>query len=673
MNSRKLTCLVLALLTVIEVHCSISSVERLSVQIINQDTGNSSDVSALQIGPNSVRERKFEIDYERDIFLMNNEPFQFVAGSLHYFRSPHQYWKEKLRAMRAAGLNAVTTYVEWSFHEPEYRQYKWTGDKDLVKFIETAQEEDLYVILRPGPYICAERDMGGFPYWLLTRYPNIKLRTNDPDYESEVRGWYAQLMPKIQSLLYSNGGPIIMVQVENEYGSYAACDKVYMSWLAELTENWVRGDALLFTTDGYSVNALSCGSTPGAYATVDFGTGTNLTAAWEAMRKFSPRGPLVNSEFYPGWLTHWGENAISVSSSKVVETMEKMFAYNASFNFYMFHGGTNFAFTAGANLSPAYVPDITSYDYDAPMTEAGDPTPKFMAIRTTIGKYMPLPDIPIPAVKPKGAYGVMLMNPILALLGPDGRDRLSTKVLVAFNTKTMEGLGQNSGLVLYETTIPSNRPDPSSIIVADLRDRAIVYVDGALVGVLSRTRSIFSLPIMVAQGNHLQILVENQGRVNYGLAEDFKGIRGDVLLNKNKIINWRMTSFALETVESAVSDLIQQTNQQKAYIESAVIEGLLRDGPIMYSKVFTINEGPPLDTYLDVSGWGKGFVWLNDINLGRYWPGEGPQVTLYVPGVYFNPYPLNNTLIILEMQSAPKNFSIEFIDNPNLGHKKYMG
>uniref|UniRef100_A0A8W7K9V4 Glycoside hydrolase 35 catalytic domain-containing protein n=1 Tax=Anopheles albimanus TaxID=7167 RepID=A0A8W7K9V4_ANOAL len=354
---------------------------------------------ALTMQQQRQQARSFTIDYDNDTFVMDGKPFQYVAGSFHYFRALPQSWRPILRSMRAAGLNAVTTYVEWSLHNPKENEYNWDGMADIVHFIELAVQEDLYVILRPGPYICAERDMGGFPAWLLHKYPGIQLRTNDINYLREVRSWYAQLFSRLTRFMYGQGGPIILVQVENEYGSYFACDHKYLNWLRDETARYVKGDAVLFTNNGPGLE--TCGAIEGVLSALDFGPGTEdeINGYWKGLRKTQPKGPLVNAEFYPGWLTHWQEAHMAHTDTKLVaDSLAFMLRNKVNVNIYMFFGGTNYGFTAGANSagSGGYVADVTSYDYDAPLSECGDPTDKYYTLRDTILQYFPRPNVSLP-------------------------------------------------------------------------------------------------------------------------------------------------------------------------------------------------------------------------------------------------------------------------------------
>ncbi|XP_017111219.1 beta-galactosidase [Drosophila elegans] len=611
--------------------------------------------------------RTFTVDYDNDQFLKDGKSFRFIAGSFHYFRAHPATWQRHLRTMRAAGLNAVTTYVEWSLHNPRDGVYVWSGIADLEHFIRLAVGEDLLVILRPGPYICAERDMGGFPYWLLNKYPGIQLRTADVNYLSEVRLWYAQLFAKMSKYLYGNGGPIIMVQVENEYGSYFACDLNYRNWIRDETESHVKGHAVLFTNDGPSV--LRCGKIQNVLATMDFGSTNDLKPVWAKLRRYQPKGPLVNAEYYPGWLTHWTEPMANVSTGSITTTFINMLDSGASVNFYMFYGGTNFGFTAGANeIGPGnYMADITSYDYDAPMTEAGDPTPKYMALRRIIARYLPLPNQPVPGPVPKRAYGTVRLISCCSLLSPDARNRLSTGFVQSVKPKSFEALGQYSGLVLYETWLPSFQRDPSILNVPGVADRGYVYVDGEYVGLVARETPVFELSLSASAGRKLQIIVENQGRINYGRQlNDFKGILRDVRLDKHVLNNWNMTQFPLESYDH-LEQLITQSDEaaRHGFHELRKLRTMLRHGPAIYHGNLNVQKESDLaDTYLDMSGWGKGIVFLNGENLGRYWPLVGPQVTLYVPAPVLKVG--SNRLVVVEYQQTPTSLELHFRDTPIL-------
>ncbi|XP_070158102.1 beta-galactosidase isoform X1 [Polyergus mexicanus] len=605
----------------------------------------------INLPSNDTWQYSFGVDYENNQFLLDGKPFRYVAGSFHYFRAPRQYWRDRLRKMRAAGLNAISTYVEWNLHEPEPGQFNWAGDADLVEFLNIAQEEDLLVLLRPGPYICAERDLGGLPYWLLREVPDIKLRTKDTAFMKYATTYLNQVLEKVQSLLRGNGGPIIMIQIENEYGSYNACDTEYTDMLKEVVVEKIGSKALLYTTDGASASLLRCGFVPGAYATVDFGTSVNVTNSFQSMRLYQPRGPLVNSEFYPGWLTHWGEAFQRVKTAAVTKTLNEMLALGASVNIYMFYGGTNFALTSGANGGAGvYSPQITSYDYDAPLTEAGDPTDKYFAIRDVIGQYLPLPNMSLPTVSPKGNYGPILLEPIQKLF--DSRSSFVVNVATGNRPKTFEHLSVNQGFVLYETDLPSPVFDPV-ILRAITKDRALVYVDGRLSGILSRIDKIYTIPLENPYGRRLSLLVENQGRLNFGNEiHDFKGI-SNVTISGTPLTNWAMTGYAISDVSSL-----------RDVVTIDIDSGSLNNGPVFLRGRFTI-IGQPLDTFLDTTGWGKGMAFVNGHNLGRYWPLVGPQITLYVPAPYLRTG--ENELILLELEYVSQARKMKFQSVPNLG------
>ncbi len=336
---------------------------------------------------NCKSQRSFKIDPGRKTFLKDGEPFRYISGSLHYFRIPHQYWGDRMKKVRSAGFNAIQVYVEWNSHEPEFGVYDFKGQNDLEHFMKLADHHGLLVLLRPGPFIDAERDMGGLPFWLLEKHPDIKLRTADPNFLKYVDKWYTELFTRLKKHLYANGGPIVMVQSENEYGSYALqtqrVDTEYLVHMRDLVRGLVGPDTLIYSTDGSATEDVRGSYTPGVFSTVDFGATQEVEECFRVQRLFEPNGPLVNSEFYPGWLDHWGRPHEKRPTNQIVNTFDKMLSMGANVNVYLIHGGTSFGFGAGAN-SPPYEPCPTSYDYDAPISEAGDLTPKYFAMKETI-------------------------------------------------------------------------------------------------------------------------------------------------------------------------------------------------------------------------------------------------------------------------------------------------
>ncbi|XP_052750577.1 CAD protein isoform X2 [Galleria mellonella] len=600
------------------------SVNPVVIQIKGEDQGMTDNTVKRYHGGHNI-------SIVNDKFMLDGQALHIVSGSLHYFRLPAEYWRDRLRKLKAAGLNSVSTYVEWSYHEPEERQYLFDGDRDIARFVQMAAEEGLHVLLRPGPYICAERDLGGIPYWILGKYPNIKLRTTDKDFIQETRIWMNKLFSRLTPLLFGNGGPIILVQVENEYGSYGK-NKAYMENIRDIILDHVGTNALLYTTDGAPPSYFRAGAVAGALTTIDFGANTDVRSAISGLRQYMPHGPVMNSEYYPGWLTHWGETLQQVRTEDVVKTLRSMLDNNVNVNFYMFFGGTNFEFTAGANYGDTYTADITSYDYDAPLSEAGDPTPKYYAIRELLKKYkFEAKDLLPPIPSPKGAYGELGLHARLNLLSPNGRSSLGKKYndVTGQNLPTFEKLRQRSGMVLYETTL--NTPN-GTLTILKPRDWVYVYVDGKLAGIISRTHKRYSIHLKCNKNSILSLLVENQGRINFGdQLHDYKGILSTVNYN-NVSLNgkWSITGYPLEDIKLNGST---STN----YVESNSLQG-----PVLYEGNFTLPTGDPLDTYIDPTGWSKGYIWINGHNLGRYWPRLGPQVTLYVPGVWLNKAPTPN-------------------------------
>ncbi|XP_026329882.1 beta-galactosidase-like isoform X2 [Hyposmocoma kahamanoa] len=588
-------------------------------------------------------------------FNVDGQPLHIMSGSLHYFRVPAAYWTDRLRKLKAAGLNTVSTYVEWSFHEPEERRYSFSGDHDIAQFVQAAAAEGLYVLLRPGPYICAERDLGGLPYWLLGKYPNIKLRTTDKDFIEETKTWMAKVFEQLSPFLFGNGGPIILVQVENEYGSYGS-DMPYKEQIRDVIREHVGTNALLYTADGTYSSLIRDGAVPGTLTTINFGPEANIDKVFNSLRKYMPEGPLMNSEYYPGWLTHWTENFQGKETALIVNKLNEMMIKKINFNFYMFFGGTNFEFTAGANYDESwhrYQPDITSYDYDAPLSEAGDPTFKYYAIREVLQQNdSNLKTVPIPAESHKGNYGKVSLSRKISLLSPEGRSRLGKKYSDVTGSKlpTFESLRQRAGLMLYETTVN----DTNGILEIKLpRDRVYVFVDKVFSGLINRMTNTHNLSLETTPGSVLSLLVENQGRINYGLRlHDYKGILGSVKFNNKKLDGkWTVTGYPLEQMNAA-SHTVSQTRDY---------------GPVLYEGKLTLPEGQhPLDTFLDTGGWGKGYIWVNGHNLGRYWPSAGPQITLYVPGVWLYEAPAQNEVLLLELEKPSADLTIDFIDTPKL-------
>ncbi|KFQ52449.1 Beta-galactosidase, partial [Nestor notabilis] len=583
--------------------------------------------------------RSFGIDYDCNCFVKDGRPFRYISGSIHYSRVPQYYWKDRLLKMKMAGLDAIQTYVPWNYHEPQPGVYDFSGDKDLQYFLQLANDTGLLVILRAGPYICAEWDM---VHSLLSGFSSAH------DYLAAVEKWMGVLLPKMRPHLYQNGGPIIMVQVENEYGSYFACDYDYLRALLKLFRQHLGDEVVLFTTDGASQYHLRCGALQGLYATVDFAPGGNVTAAFLAQRSSEPTGPLVNSEFYTGWLDHWGHRHSVVPTQTIAKTLNEILARGANVNLYMFIGGTNFAYWNGANMP--YMPQPTSYDYDAPLSEAGDLTEKYFAVREVIGMYNQLPEGLIPPTTPKFAYGKVRLQKVGTVV--ELLDRLSHAGPVRSTYPlTFVEVKQYFGFVLYRTMLPKNCTEPTQLSspLNGVHDRAYVSVDGVPQGVLERGKSLM-INITGKAGANLDILVENMGRVNFGrYNNDFKGLVSNLTLDQDILAEWEI--YPLDIDGAVNRDINSHLDQPKR----SVGDPLSYEAPTFYTGTLSVPEGIPdlpQDTYVKFPGWTKGQIWINGFNLGRYWPARGPQLTLFVPrNILVSSMP--NNITVLELEYSP--------------------
>ncbi len=483
----------------------------------------------------------------------------------------------------------------------------------------------MHVIVRPSPYICAEWDFGGLPAWLLAK-KDIRLRCYDDEYLKCVDRYYDKLMPILKPLLCTNGGPVIAVQIENEYGSYGN-DKRYLKYIQQAME--IRGiDVLLFTSDGPEDHMLQGGKVDGVLATVNFGSGA--AEAFRKLREYQPEGPLMCMEFWNGWFDHWMEEHQTRPAEDVANELDEMLKCGASVNFYMFHGGTNFGFSNGANHIRRYEPTVNSYDYDALLNESGEPTAKFYAVREVLERHFELPRLELPEPIKKRSYGKVELHEKVCLF-----DQLQQLTEPIYRTcpEPMETLGQNYGFILYSTFIAGPRSG-AELTLQEVRDRALVYVDGQYAGAVNRwePRSIpLEIPI---NGARLDILVENMGRINYGpLLRDNKGITEGIRLGNQFLFDWSIYSLPLDNLHELVFGKECTT--------------VTKESPTFYKGSFEIGEAA--DTFIRLDGWTKGNVFLNRVNLGRYWE-VGPTRTLYIPA------PLlrigTNELIIFELHGT---------------------
>ncbi|NXF96019.1 BGAL galactosidase, partial [Eubucco bourcierii] len=601
----------------------------------------------------SLLARSFQLDFEKDCFLKDGFPFRYISGSIHYARVPRPAWRDRLLKMYMSGLSAVQVYVPWNYHEPLPGVYDFAGNRDVEAFLDLTAELGLLVILRPGPYICAEWEMGGLPAWLLWK-SDIVLRSSDPAYLAAVDSWLHVLLPKIKPRLYQYGGNIISVQVENEYGSYYACDYEYLRHLLASFRALLGSEVLLFTTDDAQAEDLRCGTLQGLYATIDFGPGSNVTKAFGAQRQVEPKGPLVNSEYYTGWLDYWGEAHASASSARVAQGLEDMLRLGANVNMqYMFHGGTNFAYWSGADFKDQYKPVTTSYDYDAPLSEAGDPTEKLFAIRTVISKFQPLPVGPMPSATTKYAYGQVALQKYADLL--DVLDVLCTSGPIHSQFPlTFEAIKQVHGFVMYRTQLPRDVPDPAVLGARPhtVCDRGYVMLQKEYQGTLERDGQT-ALQVTGRAGDVLDVLLENMGRISFGAnISDFKGLLGNLSLDSSYLSNWLIYPLAIDTA-------VQQGWPHSALPKSS---SRGRAGPAFYTGTFE-TPGITWDTFVKFPGWGKGQLWINGFNLGRYWPHRGPQQTLFVPGSVLHVGHPNN-ITVLELEGAPPTPLLLFLDQP---------
>ena len=545
-------------------------------------------------------------------FLLDGQPFTIRAGELHYPRIPRAAWRDRLRKARAMGLNAITTYVFWSQHEAEPGRFDFNGQRDLRAFIATAAEEGLHVVLRPGPYVCAEVDFGGFPAWLL-RTPGLRVRSLDPRYLAASARYLARLGQEIGDLQSSRGGPILMLQLENEYGSFGR-DRDYLA----ATQRQLRDagfDLPLFTSDGGSERLLAAGSVPGVTAVVNFGGGVeDAHETLAALQAWRPQGPRMIGEYWAGWFDHWGEQHHRQPPGEAGATVEALLAAGASFNLYMFHGGTSFGWLPGANYGAdqPYQPDTTSYDYDAALDEAGRVTPKYHELRAVIARHLGpgerLPDIPASA--PPRALPAFELDEALALR--DALPLLSAPRQSRFPAN-MEAFGQNYGYILYRKRLA--QPAKGRLAVNEVRDHALLLADGREIGQLDRRHAQTQLDIDLPAGTELDILVENMGRIGFGakLDGERKGITQSVELEQQELLDW--TVFPLELEGERVAGL--------RFGRTA------HAGPGFWRGRLLVDQ-PVADTFLDLRGWGKGQVWVNGHHLGRFWQ-IGPQQTLYLP------------------------------------------
>ncbi len=584
------------------------------------------------------------LTYSGTRFYLDGEPFAVISGTMHYFRIPREYWRDRLLKLRECGFNTVETYTCWNLHEPRENEFNFEGNLDIEAYIDTAAELGLHVILRPGPYICAEWEFGGLPAWLLN-YENMPLRCYDEGFLKLLRRYYGELLRRIKPRLAVNGGNIFMLQIENEYGSYGD-DKDYLRAIVDIyKEN--GADCLFFTSDGPSYTMLSGGTLEEYLAVANFGSAPKANLA--VMSELYPDRPLMCGEFWSGWFDHWFEHHHIRPADEIVQCVKEFADLGASFNFYMFHGGTNFGFTNGANYADRYQPTVTSYDYNAPLSEAGDRTETYYKLREILReRYGNVPELTA-SETPKAAYGKIALTEKAYLF--ENLNNISSPVPVT-EPKYMEQIGQSFGYVLYRTKIKG--PKDRAALHADvMHDRAHYYVNGELRAIHYRgdreaaQKDRVEIALGVGECADIDILVENMGRVNYGAKlRDRKGLHG-VRLGYQHHFGWEMYPLPMDDLSG-----LRFTDAEGGC-----------EGPVFLRGDLEI-EGAPADTFLRLDGFEKGFVTVNGINIGRYFNSAGPQKTLYVPAPYLNSG--RNEIIVFESDKTDR-CTIEFLDKPDLG------
>ena len=569
-------------------------------------------------------------------FVRDGEAIKIISGAVHYFRNMPDTWRDIFKKMKAMGLNCVETYCAWNMHEKKIGEFDFTGNLDIKRFIEIANEEGLMAIVRPGPYICAEWEFGGLPWWLQTM-DDMEIRCSNPMYMERFESYLSHLFDQIRGLLFTNGGPIIMLQCENEYGYYGD-DKEYLKSLYQIYRK--HGiDVPLFTSDGTSEANLLDGAIDGCLATLNFGS--RVEENFAAHDKLFPDAPKMCMEMWNGWIDAWGDTYHHTTSAenyaKVVDDMLK----RGSLNMYMFIGGTNFGFTSGANHYEKFTPDVTSYDYDAMLTECGDVTQKYMAVREVIKKHTKGELPPVPENRPKKAYGKVNLTQSGGFF--DNLDNLSAPIFSNV-PKCMEHYGQGYGYIAYTTTLNRDYTD-TALSFSDLGDRALVYVNRTLNGIVYINDSELKTTINAKKGDTLTILVENMGRANFGpKMMRKKGIAGRLLLGNNIIhFNWQVYPLPMDNLD--------KVEYNKEFTEPSGF----------YKGSFTVDS--PADTFLYLDNFKKGFAVINGFNLGRYWE-IGPQKSLYVPASLLKKG--ENQLVIFESDGLKGDAVVEFKDYPTL-------
>ena len=575
------------------------------------------------------------LSYKGKQFYLGEKPFQIISGAIHYFRTVPEYWEDRLKKLKNCGFNTVETYMPWNLHEPYEGQFDFEGILDIDRFIAIAESLGLKVIVRPGPYICAEWEFGGFPSWLL-KNADMKLRCYYEPYLEKVKKYYTKVMEILKPHFSTRGGGIIAMQIENEYGSYGN-DKKYLKYIQDLMLD-LDCDVMLFTSDGGLNWMLNGGTLPDVLKIANFGSGTKKN--FEQLKKHQPNAPYMCGEFWNGWFDHWGEDHITRDKESVGEELEEILRQNGNVNFYMFHGGTNFNFYNGSNFDGGKIhPTVTSYDYDCLLSENGNMTEKYYLVKDILKSHSFETDMydvkNLPCVKYEDIRLTKSAPLFENLLG------LSKAVKQAY-TSTMEEMGQSYGFILYRTYL-SYEQEKRELYIDDVHDRAMIFVNGELVGIKDRMGRNDRVEIEVKENETvvLDILVENLGRINYGpFLKDRKGITERARLGLQTINDWEIYNLPLTDLSKLeYSDIVST------------------DKPCFYKGVLNI-DGEPCDTFLDCESFTKGVIFVNGENMGRCWD-IGPLKTVYIPAPILKKG--ENIIEVFELHKL-KNENIKFTD-----------
>jgi beta-galactosidase len=568
-------------------------------------------------------------------FLLDGKPFQMISGEIHYLRVPRESWRDRIKMAKAMGLNTIGTYVFWNMHEPEQGHYDFSGNNDVAAFVKIAQEEGMWVVLRPSPYACAEWEFGGYPYWLQNK-KGLEVRSKEPQYLAAYQNYIKAVGKHLSAMQINHGGNILMVQIENEYGSYSN-DKSYLEINRKMFVD-AGFDGLLYTCD--PANDVANGHLPGLLPAVN-GVDDPVKVKQLVRENHNGKGPFYIAEWYPAWFDSWGQKHHTIPYENFLGRLDRVLAAGISINMYMFHGGTTRGYMNGANYNDKspYEPQISSYDYDAPLDEAGNATPKFMKFREVIAKHLPagqtLPEVP--AKKP------VITTPAITFSHSSALFNTLPAAVKSVDPLTFEDLQQAYGYVLYRTTVTGG----SKVLlkINQLRDYGLVFINGKRAAILDRRLAQDSVEVTLPAGKvTLDILVENLGRINFGpyLLKNKKGINGTVTLNGKAVQNWQQFKLPFDKQPAVKAGTVKE------------------DAPVLKEGSFTLNSVG--DTYLNMTNWGKGVVWVNGHHLGRYWQ-VGPQQTLYVPAEWLKKG--SNKITILEMIKPAAN-TLQGLDHPIL-------